>query len=156
MKIKALAPIIGKFEGKGSLLDGTEVTARFSGEEVIPNLCYGLRLEVLSNETRDHVVNAYIVVSTDKNSHDINLRLIETKESFENLSRNESLEGAGENTYAFEAQRSTGGIYRIQFDLQSAQRFDMNVKITNRSGSLEKELWKLRFDRVHISVSDAA
>ena len=148
MLIKALAPILGEFRGRGTLLDGTEVETRFSGQEVIPNLCYGLRLQLLSCETSDHVVNSYIVASIDRRNDALELQLIDTKESFHDLRRSETAQADGSSIYMFQAKRSSGGLYKIEFSISSAAEFDMTVIVTSAGESSQRKLWTAHFERV--------
>lgn len=151
MIIKALAPLLGTFSGRGEIADGTEMAAHFNATEIIPNLCYGMRLEVANAETGDHAINAYIVVSASKSGGDISLHLIDAKESFADLKRIEN--HSDNHAYAFQAVRDSGGLYRIEFVVHSAEQFDLSVSVSSRSESNARQLWTVHFDRQHRTLS---
>lgn len=127
------------------------MAAQFNATEVIPNLCYGMRLEVANAESGDHAINAYIVVSTSKNGGDISLHLIDAKESFSQLKRIENQ--SDDHAYAFQAVRDSGGVYRIEFVVHSAECFDLSISIYSRSNSSARQLWTVHFDRQHCALS---
>jgi hypothetical protein len=147
MIIKALSPLLGTFLGRGELADGTEMAAQFVADELIPNLCYGMRFDVRNAETGDFVINAYIVATGTKGGNDISLHLIDAKESFSDLRRVEGM--SADHTYTFQAVRNSGGLYRIEFGVESAERFSLSVSVASQSDARAKELWAVRFERVH-------
>ena len=149
MLIKALAPILGEFSGKGSLLDGTEFNASFVAQEIIPNLCYGMRLQINSLETLNSIVNSYIVASIDSKTDELELHLIDTRESFHDLHKTHSSEVNGTTFHTFQAKRSSGGLYKVEFGIPSASQFSMAVSVSSAKEALVKCLWRVEFKRVH-------
>lgn len=156
MIINALAPVTGHFAGNGVLMDGTEVKASFSAEEIIPNLCYGMKLQLCNIEDGALVLEAFILVSTERKSKDIRMHLIEARESFSHLERNRDLESEHEHLYVFEAERERGGVFRIRFQLESVEHFHMSVGLTSRRTGLEREVWRVDLDRCRAIRAEAA
>ena len=149
--IKAFAPVLGKFEGRGMMADGTELTCRFFGEEMLNDLCYGLRLEVISQEHQNHLVNAYVVLSQDTEGK-LELQYIDGREHVHSAKWTvaQRAKATGDSRlFSFDGLRPNGSFYRIHFNIVSAEHFRVYMEAANSVQEKPQEIWSLKLEREH-------
>jgi len=156
--IRAFAPALGDFRGVGEMKDGTEVCCVFSGQEVIPGVCYGLRLEVTSVESRDQLMDVYFVLSQDSGEH-LEIQYFDGREHLHTLHAvNEPMmsEHPDGRVFSFEGQRPNGTVIRFHFDLVSSEQIDITMDSNSARDPNVQERFCLKFTRVHHSVIESA
>lgn len=156
--IRAFAPALGDFRGTGEMKDGTEVQCVFSGQEVIPGVCYGLRLEVTSLESRDQLMDVYFVLSQDAGEH-LEIQYFDGREQLHTLHPVDSpmmSEHPSGRVFSFEGQRPNGTLVRFHFDLVSSEQIDITMDSNSARDPSVQERCCLRFERVHHSVIESA
>lgn len=156
--IRAFAPALGDFRGTGEMKDGTELRCNFSGKEMIPGVCYGLRLEVTSIENDGQMMNVYFVLSQDSTEH-LEIQYFDGREQLHALHAvdapmlSEHPEG---RVFSFEGQRPNGTVIRFHFDLVSSERIDITMDSNSARNSRVEERCCLRLERVHQQIMETA
>jgi hypothetical protein len=156
--IRAFAPALGDFRGVGEMKDGTEVRCVFSGQEVIPGVCYGLRLEVTSVESRDQLMDVYFVLSQDSGEH-LEIQYFDGREHLHTLHPVDEpmmSEHPTGRVFSFEGQRPNGTVIRFHFDLVSSEQIDITMDSNSARDPHVEERFCLKLDRVHHSVIESA
>lgn len=152
--IRAFAPALGDFRGIGELSDGTELRCNFSGQEVIPGICYGLRLEVASMDKDNSVMDVYFVLSQDAGEH-LEIQYFDGREHLHSLRAVTSpmlSEHPQGRVFSFEGLRSNGTLIRFHFDLVSAERIDITMDSNSARDQHVEERFSIRLERVHMGV----
>ncbi len=159
--IRAFAPALGEFRGTGELKDGTELRCSFMGQEVIPGVCYGLRLEVYATDSDNTLMDVYFVLSQDAGEH-LEIQYFDGREHLHSLHAvnspmlSEHPEG---RVFSFEGSRTNGTVIRFHFDLVSAERIDISVDSNSAKDTHIEERCSMKLVRVHhqtMSVNHAA
>jgi hypothetical protein len=152
--IRAFAPALGEFKGSGELKDGTELSCNFVGQEVIPGVCYGLRLEVHAVENDNTLMDVYFVLSQDTGEH-LEIQYFDGREQLHSLHAvnspmlSEHPEG---RVFSFEGQRPNGTVIRFHFDLVSAERIDISVDSNSAKDTHIEERCSMKLERVHHQI----
>lgn len=153
--MKALAPMLGNFEGHGQGGDGSELDCIFHGDEILPDVCYGFRFTVKDGDSKNNVSNAYIVMSQDE-SGEVAMSYIDGKDRMKEvhaISTGEAGSKSQSRKYQFEGIRAAGGIYRIIFEVDSAEHFKFSLEASNSRAPELKELWAVNLKRKMTPVS---
>ncbi|MFZ9520938.1 MAG: hypothetical protein ACO3A4_10715 [Silvanigrellaceae bacterium] len=159
--IRAFAPALGVFRGRGEMKDGTELVCTFSGQEVIPGVCYGLRLEVASTDSNDTLMDVYFVLSQDSGEH-LEIQYFDGREhlhTMHSVSAPMLSNHPDGRVFSFEGNRPNGTLIRFHFDLVSAERIDISMDSNSARDSHIEERCSMKLERVHqgfISGSNAA
>ncbi len=156
--IRAFAPALGDFRGTGEMRDGTELRCTFSGQEVIPGVCYGLRLEVTTSESEGQMMDVYFVLSQDAGEH-LEIQYFDGREHLHSLhSVNSPMlsEHPNGRIFSFEGNRPNGTLIRFHFDLVSSERIDITMDSNSARDSHVEERCCLRLERVHHALMDSA
>lgn len=156
--IRAFAPALGNFSGRGELKDGTELRCSFSGQEVIPGVCYGLRLEVCAIETENSLMDVYFVLSQDASEH-LEVQYFDGREHLHTLHAVEApmlSEHPHGRVFSFEGVRPNGTVVRFHFDLVSAERIDISMDSNSAKDNHIEERCSIRLERVHEHLKTAS
>ncbi|MBM3382847.1 MAG: hypothetical protein FJY29_10440 [Betaproteobacteria bacterium] len=156
--IRAFAPALGDFRGTGEMRDGTELRCSFSGKEMIPGVCYGLRLEVTTAESEGQMMNVYFVLSQDHSEH-LEIQYFDGREQLHALHAVDSpmlSEHPAGRVFSFEGQRPNGTVIRFHFDLVSSERIDITMDSNTTRSTTVEERCCLRLERVHESIMGSA
>lgn len=150
--LKAFAPLLGEFHGRGLRPDGSELICHVAGEEIIYDVCYGFRLEVYQAESTEMLVNAFIVATSDAKGN-LALQFIESKEHVHGMHWLPAEHGEaateGSRVFVFEALRSNGSLCRLVFDVISAEDFRLSYESTTSRDHHPHEMWRLSLARSH-------
>ncbi|NBX15887.1 MAG: hypothetical protein EBR09_00825 [Proteobacteria bacterium] len=149
--IRAFAPALGEFKGNGELRDGTELRCNFVGQEVIPGVCYGLRLEVHAIENDNTLMDVYFVLSQDAGEH-LEIQYFDGREHLHSLHPVNSpmlSEHPDGRVFSFEGSRPNGTVIRFHFDLVSAERIDISVDSNSAKDLHVEERCSMKLERVH-------
>jgi hypothetical protein len=149
--IKAFAPALGEFRGSGELKDGTELRCNFVGQEVIPGVCYGLRLEVFATENDSTLMDVYFVLSQDTGEH-LEIQYFDGREHLHSLHAVDApmlSEHPDGRVFSFEGNRPNGTVIRFHFDLVSAERIDISVDSNSAKDMHVEERCSMKLVRVH-------
>lgn len=152
--IKAFAPLLGNFQGHGMSADGTELVCRFQGNEMLNNLCYGLRIEVLSQDNQNHLVNAFVTLSTDDHGK-LKMHYVDAREHANSAQWTAAAHGKAtldSRIFSFEGQRTNGSFYRIHFDIISAENFKIYMESAHSQGDVPHEDWSVHLKRERSQV----
>lgn len=156
--IRAFAPALGQFQGTGEMKDGTELKCSFTGQEVIPGVCYGLRLEVFYPDADGQLMNVYFVLSQDAGEH-LEIQYFDGREHLHSLQAVNSpmlSEHPDGRVFSFEGHRPNGTIIRFHFDLVSSERIDISMDSNSaRDSHIEERCW-LKLERVHNMIMGSA
>lgn len=149
--IKTFAPVIGNFEGRGMMADGTELVCRFESQEVIGNVCYGMRLNVVKSDSQNSLVDAYIVMTTDADGK-LELQYIDGREHVHAarwIVAPHAKATSDSRLFTFEAVRPNGSSYRLHFDIVSAAHFYVYMEASGNPNEKPHEVWRLHLEREH-------
>ncbi len=152
--IKAFAPILGSFSGRGTTTDGTELFCNFKGEEIIPNICYGFRLEARTCDSGQLIANVFIVATLEAGNK-VAMQYIDVRERMQSMRWVENHQNGSaldSRIFEFEANRSAGGVYTILFDILSAQDFKLKFKGSTEWDPIPHEIWEMRLARLDLQA----
>ncbi|NBO38976.1 hypothetical protein EBU99_10380 [bacterium] len=156
--IRAFAPALGDFRGTGEMRDGTELRCSFSGQEVIPGICYGLRLEVSSIESDGQLMDVYFVLSQDEGEH-LEVQYFDGREHLHTMHAVDSpmlSDHPNGRIFSFEGNRPNGTVIRFHFDLVSSERIDISMDSNSASNPHIQERCSLTLERVHLGIIGSA
>jgi hypothetical protein len=149
--IRAFAPALGVFTGRGEMRDGTELSCTFSGQEVIPGVCYGLRLEVSASESNTTLMDVYFVLSQDSGEH-LEIQYFDGREHLHSMHAVNApmlSDHPHGRIFSFEGSRPNGTLIRFHFDLVSAERIDISMDSNSARDSHIEERCSMKLERVH-------
>jgi hypothetical protein len=152
--IRAFAPALGDFRGMGEMNDGTELRCRFSGQEVIPGVCYGFRLEVSAIDEDGLSMDVYFVLSQDLGEH-LEIQYFDGREHLHSLRPVDApmlSEHPSGRVFTFEGLRPNGTVIRFHFDLVSAERIDISMDSNSARDKHIEERFSMKLERVHQSL----
>jgi hypothetical protein len=141
--LNVFAPVFGEFSGTGHLLDGTECIAKFAAQEIIHGCCLGFRMQLIKKDNHDAVVNAFLVVSHNAKSGEIEISLHDPKESFRELKREIKHQDHGSHRYVFSSHRAGAGYYRLCFDIVSSSNLNISVEVSSTDDGLPSSFHKV-------------
>ncbi|MEY3904073.1 MAG: hypothetical protein RL189_3379 [Pseudomonadota bacterium] len=152
--IRAFAPALGDFRGIGQMKDGTELSCSFSAREVIPGVCYGLRLEVASVDSDGSMMDVYFVLSQDAGEH-LEIQYFDGREHLHAMHAVNAPMLSNHpdgRVFSFEGTRPNGTVVRFHFDLVSSERIDISMDSNSARDSNVEERCSLRLERVHLAL----
>ena len=135
--LKVFAPLLGKFNGQGQIIDGTEVTFRLSGFEALENVAYSFRAEVVSQETGNHLLNAFLVMALNE-KEELELQFYDTREhvhTFHWVKDDGATTSLEKHLFCFEGTRDRGSPVRISFQIHSAQECVVKFESKGKAGT---------------------
>jgi hypothetical protein len=141
--LNVFAPVFGEFSGTGHLLDGISCTAKFAAQEIIHGCCLGLRMQLTKKDNHDAVVNAFLLVSYNGKSGEIEISLHDPKESFKELKQEIKHQDHGSHLYVFSAHRAGAGYYRLCFDIVSSSNLNLSVEVSSTDDGLPSSFHKI-------------
>ncbi len=154
--LKAFAPILGEFSGRGARPDGSELICHFKGEEVIYDVCYTLRLEVYSADTTELLVNSMALITADSHGK-IQLQYIDSHEHIGNMNWAQESAVASSDAhgriFAFDGHKENGKACRLSIDVLSAEDFKIVFEMATSRDSHPQLSWEVSLGRQHSNVT---
>jgi hypothetical protein len=146
--LKIFAPLLGQFLGSGRVIDGTEVVLALTGTEALDNVAYSFRAQLTSQESGNHLLNAFLVMATNE-SDELELQFYDTREhvhTFRLTPDDGVLTSLETHLFCFAGVRDRGGQVRISFQVLSAQQCALKFESQGKNGQW-REHWNISLQR---------
>ena len=146
--LKMFAPLLGQFAGNGTMVDGTEINCKLVGTEALDNVAYSFRATLISEESGNALLNAFLVLATTEKG-DLELQFYDTREhvhTFQLTKDDGVITALDKHLFCFAGMRDRGTPVRISFQVLSSQQCSLRFESQGKSG-LWREHWSVSLNR---------
>jgi hypothetical protein len=157
--LKSFSPLLGHFKGHGSNKEGSILLARMNGYEIITDISYGFRLEVIDEESQKALINSFLLLSLDAQGFvhvTLTDHIMHTSHlQWESQSRMAPAESQS-RIFLFQGVRDNKAPLHLRFEITSAEKFGLTCASNQSNDKILRHQWQLEMERGYDQSSRAA